>query len=66
MEPSDFLKGHFMEFTCSEFKLSLKQSSFKKIGKLLEIMAKEGVIEYCEPKNLGHKLLVKIDRKSKQ
>jgi len=46
MEPSDFLKNHFSEYTCDQFKLNLKFSSFKKIGRLLEQMDKDGVIEY--------------------
>lgn len=36
MEPSDYLKNHLAEYTCTEFKLELRLSSFKKIGKLLQ------------------------------
>lgn len=62
LEPSDFVKNHLAEYSCEQFKLNIKQSSFKKIGRLLEIMDKEGVIEYSEPKNLGHKVISKINR----
>ena len=61
MEPSDFLKNHFVEYTCEEFKLNLKYSSFKKIGKLLEDMNKKDLIEYTEPKNKGHKVITKVN-----
>ena len=36
LEPSDYMKNHFAEYSCDEFKLDLRKSSFKKIGKLLE------------------------------
>jgi len=36
LEPSDYIKNHFAEYSCDEFRLSLKLSSFKKIGKLLD------------------------------
>ena len=36
MEPADYKKNHFAEYTCDEFQLDLRKSSFKKIGKLLE------------------------------
>jgi hypothetical protein len=62
MEPSDFLKHHLSEYTCDQFKLNLKFSSFKKIGRLLEQMDRDGVIEYNEPKFLGHKVITKILR----
>jgi len=62
MEPSDFLKHHLSEYTCDQFKLNLKFSSFKKIGRLLEQMDRVGVIEYTEPKFLGHKVITKVLR----
>jgi hypothetical protein len=62
MEPSDFLKNHLSEYTCAQFNLNLKFSSFKKIGRLLEHMDAEGVIEYTEPKHLGHRVIAKIRR----
>ena len=62
MEPSDFLKHHLSEYTCDQFKLNLKFSSFKKIGRLLEQMDRDGVIEYTEPKFLGHKVITKVLR----
>ena len=36
LEPSDYMKNHFAEYSCDEFRLNLRLSSFKKIGKLLE------------------------------
>jgi hypothetical protein len=66
MEPSDFLKYHLSEYTCDQFKLNLKFSSYKKIGKLLEQMNRDGVIEYSEPKNLGHKVINKVMRQCSQ
>jgi hypothetical protein len=64
LEPSDFQK-HLSEFTTSEFKLSLKFSSFKKIGKLLEHMHSLGAIDYSEPKTKDHKVITKIHRSAK-
>ena len=62
MEPSDFLKHHLSEYNCDQFKLNIKDSSFKKIGRLLEEMDKRKIIEYTEPKFLGHKIITKVDR----
>ena len=36
LEPSDYMKNNFAEYSCTEFRLNLRQSSFKKIGKLLD------------------------------
>ena len=36
LEPSDYMKNNFAEYSCDEFKLNLRLSSFKKIGKLLD------------------------------
>ena len=36
LEPSDYMKNHFAEYSCDEFRLDLRKSSFKKIGKLLD------------------------------
>ena len=54
MEPSDFLKM-MMEFSLDDgTKIDLKKSSFKKIGKLLEIISTHknglGYIDYLENK----------------
>ena len=46
LEPSDYIRDYFSEFVCEEFQLSLKNSSFKKIGKLLESANNDGVINY--------------------
>ena len=50
LEPSDFLRNYLFEYVCDEFQLNLKQSSFKKIGKLLENASRDGVIDYELPK----------------
>ena len=62
MEASDFAKNYFSQYSCDEFKLNLRQSSWKKIGKLLEHMHGK-LIEYEEPKNLGRKVITKVHRK---
>jgi hypothetical protein len=62
MEPSDYMKNHFAEYSCTEFRLDLRQSSFKKIGKLLEQAAKDGTIEYRIPALKDHKVICKVVR----
>ena len=63
LEPSDFLRGHFNEYVCDEFQINLKQSSFKKIGKLLELAAKDGVISYEMMKGKAdHKVITAVHR----
>ena len=63
MEPSDFQKEHLGLYLDINFsKLDFRLSSFKRIGKLLEIMHKKGVIEYWEVKGAGHKLITQIFR----
>jgi hypothetical protein len=47
-------------------KLDFRLSSFKRIGKLLEIMHKKGVIEYSEVKGVGHKLITQVFRDNKE
>ena len=46
LEPSDYMKNHFAEYSCDEFRLDLRKSSFKKIGKLLEQAGRDGTIDY--------------------
>lgn len=62
LEPSDYMKSHLAEYSCDEFRLNLRQSSYKKIGKLLEQADKEGVIDYAVPKMKDHKLFLKVHR----
>lgn len=62
MEPSDFQKDHFSLYQSEEFKIDLRLSSYKKIGKLLEKMTKQGVISYTEIKGISHKLITKVHR----
>jgi uncharacterized ubiquitin-like protein YukD len=62
MEPSDFQKEHLNLYTAAEYKLDLRLSSFKRVGKLLEIMHKKGVIDYSEVKGVNHKLINTISR----
>ena len=66
MEPSDFQKDHINLYTGAEYKLDFRLSSFKRIGKLLELMDKKGVIEYAEMKGVDHKLIVKINRSNEE
>ena len=62
MEPSDLQKDHLYLYSDKEYKLDFRLSSFKRIGKLLEIMHKKGVIDYSEVKGVNHKLLNKVYR----
>jgi len=62
MEPSDFLKNHLGLFSDDEFKLNLKYSSFKKIGKLLEHMDRKDVIRYTMQKGQDHKFITSVNR----
>lgn len=65
LEPSDYQRNYLHEYVCDEFQLGLKQSSFKKIGKLLEAAARDGVISYEMPSGKGdHKVITFINRKS--
>ena len=65
LEPSDYQRNHLHEYVCDEYQLNLKQSSFKKIGKLLEVAAKDGLISYEKPTGKGdHKVITYIKRKS--
>lgn len=65
MEPSDFWKL-IAEFSLQDqTKIDLRLSSFKKIGKLLEVMCTKnkggpGLIDYQEDKKKGHKLVTKF------
>ena len=62
IEPSDYIKNHFAEYSCDEFRLDLRKSSFKKIGKLLDQAGKDGTIDYEVPRMKDHKLITKINR----
>ena len=62
IEPSDYMKNHFAEYSCDEFRLNLRLSSFKKIGKLLELAARDGTIEYEIPQRKDHKVMTKVNR----
>ena len=67
LEPSDFLKKHFSQFHMNDGSvIDLKLSTYKKIGKLLDTMARNQVLEYTEPKNFGHKVITSINRAHKQ
>ncbi len=63
LEPSDLQKDHLSLYLAHEgYKLDLRLSNFKRIGKLLEIMHKKGVIEYVDVKGVNHKLITKVFR----
>lgn len=49
LEPCDFMKNNFAEYSCDDFRLDLRKSSFKKIGKLLDQAARDGMILYVIP-----------------
>ncbi|CDW79297.1 eukaryotic translation initiation factor 2d-like [Stylonychia lemnae] len=62
MEPSDLTKDHMNLFSDINYKLDFKQTSWKRIGKFLEVMHKRGIIDYSEPKGVNHKIITKIHR----
>lgn len=78
MEPSDFQKDYLSLYQAEEFKLDLRNSSFrrvsyltkyimnKQVGKLLEVMSKKGLLTYAEAKGLGHKVITSINRKHQE
>ena len=66
MEPSDLQKDHLNLYSDKEYKLDFRLSSFKRIGKLLEIMHKKGVIDYSEVKGVNRKLLNKVYRQNEE
>ena len=66
MEPSDFQKEHLSLYADINYKLDFRLSSFKRVGKLLEIMHKKGVIDYCEVKGVDHKLISRIFRANEE
>jgi hypothetical protein len=68
LEPSDFQKI-LQEYNLEDStKIDLKKSSFKKIGKLLEVMSTGknglGYIDYLENKQKGHKVIAGIYRET--
>ena len=69
MEPSDFQKNNFQEYSLENKKqIDLRKSSFKKMGKLLEMMSTgkngAGLIDYSEDAKFakGHKVITRIVR----
>lgn len=63
MEASTFQKDFLSLYSDREFKLNLKDSSYKKIGKMLEHMDSQGVIDYRQPKTHDHKIITNVNRK---
>ena len=73
MEASTFQKDFLSLYSDREFKLNLKDSSYKKvslsisddlqIGKMLEQMDSQGVIDYRQPKTHDHKIITNVNRK---
>lgn len=53
-------------FKKQNIELDFKNSSYQKIGKFLQQMTKEGVIEYKEAKKGGQPQIVSIDRSNEQ
>ena len=66
MEPSDFQKEHLNLYADPNYKLDFRLSSFKRVGKLLEIMHKKGVIDYSEVKGVDHKLIIRVFRTNEE
>ena len=67
IEPSDLQKDHLNLYIAHEgYKLDLRLSSFKRIGKLLEIMHKKSIIEYVDVKGVNHKLVTKVNRANEE
>jgi hypothetical protein len=66
MEPSDLQKDHLNLYSAIEYKLDFRHSSFKRVGKLLDLMHKKGVIDYSEVKGVNHKLITKIFRENEE
>ena len=66
MEPSDFQKDHLNLYRAAEYKLDLRLSTYKRVGKLLEIMHKKGVVDYSEIKGFNHKLISKINKDNEE
>jgi len=65
MEPATLTKKYLSEYHHNDGSaIDMKQSSFKKIGKLLDLQAKLDVIDYLEPKGGDHKLITRINRKT--
>lgn len=67
MEPSDFMKNHLLEYQLEDFTpIDLRKTTFKKIGKLLEVMSTgkngAGIIAYEENKIKGHKMIFRVFR----
>ena len=62
LEPCDYMKNHFAEYSCDEFRLDLRQSSFKKIGKLLDQAGRDQTIDYDVPRMKDHKVIMKVNR----
>ena len=67
MEPSDFMKNHLQEYQLEDFTpIDLRKTTFKKIGKLLEVMSTgkngAGIIAYEENKIKGHKMITRVYR----
>lgn len=69
LDPSLFQKNNFQEYYLEDHKqIDLRKSSFKKIGKLLEMMSTgkngSGIIDYSEDPRFakGHKVITQIFR----
>jgi hypothetical protein len=62
----DFQKDHLNLYAAAEYKLDLRLSSFKRVGKLLEFMHKKGVVEFAEVKGKAHKLITKVHRDNQE
>eukprot|EP00347_Sterkiella_histriomuscorum_P011099 403373759 len=66
MEPSDLQKDYLCLYSDINYKLDFRCSSFKRIGKFLEIMHKRGILDYSEPKGINHKVITRIHRANEE
>ncbi|CAD8149990.1 unnamed protein product [Paramecium pentaurelia] len=66
IEGQVFYEKFMLAFKKPGIELDLKNSSYQKIGKFLQTMQKDGLIEYKEIKKGGQPSITKIDRQNEQ
>ncbi|CAD8055064.1 unnamed protein product [Paramecium sonneborni] len=66
IEGQVFYEKYMLAFKKPGIELDLKNSSYQKIGKFLQTMQKDGLIEYKEIKKGGQPSIIKIDRQHEQ
>ena len=66
MDANIFLTQFLMSFKKQNVELDIKNSSYGKIGKFLQHMSKDGLIEYKEGKKGAQSQIESIDRTTEQ